>query len=321
LAAFFAMLTHLKPKTIALTDGYHGCHGIIDILGGLYGLKKIPLPATDADWETAAIGPGDVVHVETPLNPTGEARDLAAICEWAKRKGATVTVDATFGPPPLQDPFLYGVGIVMHSATKYFGGHSDMLCGVLACRDDADWVELWKQRVYLGSMVGNLEGWLGVRSLRTLEIRVKTQSRNAENLVRWLHHCVSSTADDEESRLVGKCVTKVRHASIQALDPSNEWLKKQMPNGFGPVFTLIMKEGEMARRLPTKLKYFHHATSLGGVETLIEWRRMSDPFVDPTVLRVSVGLENWEDLKADLAAGMKETLEDVSKAKQVVGRS
>jgi cystathionine gamma-synthase len=309
LAAFFAMITYLKPKTIAISDGYHGCHGALDILATLYPIKKIPLPTTKAEWEAAELGPGDVVHIETPLNPTGEAKDLATLCGFAAKKGASVTVDATFGPPPLQNPFDYGVRIVMHSGTKYFGGHSDMLCGVLACMDKKDSVELWKQRMYLGSVMGNLEGWLGVRSMRTLELRVLNQSRNATNLALWLHNCLTDEklAASEEAKIIKQSVVRVSHASIQALDPeTNEWLSKQMPGGYGPVFALNMKETELARRLPSKLDFFHHATSLGGVESLIEWRKLSDPGADPTLLRISVGLESWEDLKLDLLRGLKE---------------
>jgi cystathionine gamma-synthase len=309
-------MTYLKPKTIAISDGYHGCHGVVDILQGLYGLKKIPLPTTEEEWEKADLGPGDVVHVETPLNPTGEAKDLATISKYVAIKGASLTVDATFGPPPLQDPFLYGARVIMHSGTKYIGGHSDLLCGVLACSDRKDFVELFKQRVYLGSVIGNMESWLGVRSLRTLEVRVKNQSFSAEQLALWLHSSLSSGSEaDEETKIVQSCVETVQHASIQVLDPENAWVKKQMPNGFGPVFSMTMKDKQIAKRIPGKLHYFHHATSLGGVESLIEWRRMSDPTVDPKLMRVSVGLERWEDLKEDLLRGMKAVLEDIAESK------
>jgi cystathionine beta-lyase/cystathionine gamma-synthase len=83
------------------------------------------------------------------------------------------------------------------------------------------------------------------------------------------------------------------------------WLKQQMPNGFGPVFSISLHSQEMARHLPSKLHLFHHATSLGGVESLIEWRRMSDQTVEPELLRLSIGVENWEDLKADILQGLR----------------
>lgn len=304
----------LKPRVIAISDGYHGCHGVIGLLTKLYGLKKVRLEDTEA-WAREGFGKGDVIHVETPLNPTGEAADLAYWRQKASEIGAWLTVDATFAPPPLQDPFALGVDVVMHSGTKYIGGHSDMLCGVLVTNNDAIWKGLWEERMYLGNVMGSLEGWLGVRSVRTLEVRILGQSRNAKQLVGWLNACFSDHSSDtdvpkpaeEETSVVKSVVAKVQHASLQ----KEAWVAKQMPGGYGPVFSLWLKEEEMARRLPSKLHLFHHATSLGGVESLIEWRRMSDRGVDPRVMRISVGLENWEDLKADLFQGLKAVAEEV----------
>lgn len=175
-----------------------------------------------------------------------------------------------------------------------------MLCGVLATRNKV-WIEgLRDERTFLGSVMGSLEGWLGVRSLRTLEVRVSRQSSNCAHLVQWL----DSLARLKEGSGIAGTVEKVHHASLQ--HESTDWLKKQMPNGFGPVFAVTMKSEALARRLPSKLALFHHATSLGGVESLIEWRAMSDKTVDTRLLRVSVGLENWEDLREDLEQGFRQ---------------
>jgi cystathionine gamma-synthase len=111
--------------------------------------------------------------------------------------------------------------------------------------------------------------------------------------------------------VVKSAVARIQHASLQAA--SESWVDKQMPGGYGPVFALQLQDKEMARRLPSKLALFHHATSLGGVESLVEWRRMSDPTADERKLRVSVGLENWEDLKQDLFNGLKAVVEDIQK--------
>lgn len=148
-----------------------------------------------------------------------------------------------------------------------------------------------------------MESWLGLRSLRTLHLRVQSQSRNTEHLVSWLHDSLTSgaTCSDPAARAVAQVVDKVAHASLQTRDIEEGWLLKQMPNGFGPVFALWMKTEEDARRLPSKLQLFHHATSLGGVESLVEWRRMSDESIDATLLRFSIGVENWVDLRDDLA--------------------
>ncbi|KAK0730780.1 Cys/Met metabolism PLP-dependent enzyme-domain-containing protein [Lasiosphaeris hirsuta] len=302
LSAFHAMLVFLNPKRIAIGGGYHGCHGVIRLLTKLNGLQKVEL---EDDAALATLQKGDVIHVETPLNPTGEARDLAYYRRRADELGCFLTVDATFAPPPLQDPFQYGTDIVFHSGTKYFGGHSDMLSGVLSVRPDrTSWLdELKEERVYLGSVMGSLEGWLGVRSLRTLELRVLRQTESSQKLVDWL---AGELNGGGEGGIVSESVFKVLHASQQpeAAD-AGSWLRKQMPNGFGPVFSVLMQSEQLAKRLPSKLHLFHHATSLGGVESLIEWRAMSDSTVDKRLLRVSIGVEAWEDLKEDILHGLR----------------
>jgi cystathionine beta-lyase/cystathionine gamma-synthase len=311
LAAFHAMLVYLNPKVVAIGAGYHGCHGVLKIYQKLTNCKIVDL-FDESSWENEAegwkLGKGDVVHIETPVNPTGNAYSIKAFAEKAHARGASLTVDATFAPPPLQDPFAFGADFVMHSGTKYFGGHSDMLCGVVAvskARSDweKDYWEMFGERLHLGAVMGNLEGWLGVRSLRTLELRVVRQSESAGKLVSFLNNAVQGKDDSEDGRAVAGAVKSVEHASLQEGDMG--WLREQMPNGFGPVFALHLKTGEFAKRLPSKLHLFHHATSLGGVESLIEWRRMSDNTVADTLVRVSVGIESWEDLKRDIVEGCK----------------
>ncbi|KAL6713912.1 hypothetical protein ACLMJK_008406 [Lecanora helva] len=299
LSALHAAYTFLNPSRISIGGGYHGSHGVLGIYRKLTGAKIMPLECGEEELQK-----GDVIHLETPVNPTGEAFEIRKFADKAHRRGAWLLIDATFGPPGLQDPFLWGADMVMHSGTKYLGGHSDMLCGVLATRNE-QWIKgLREERVYLGSVMGSLEGWLGVRSLRTLEVRISRQSSNCEHLVQWMNGLASHERDD-----VGRLIEKVYHASLQNEDMV--WLKKQMPNGFGPVFAFTMKDEAMAKQLPSKLHLFHHATSLGGVETLIEWRAMSDASVDRRLLRISVGLEHWEDLRDDLLQGFKSLLNEL----------
>lgn len=302
LSAFHALLVNLVPKVIAISGGYHGCHGVIDLHKKMHGVKTVDLHADDATWDAAGLGKGDLVHLETPLNPTGEAFSIAKYAERAHARGAYLSVDATFAPPGLQDPFRWGADVVMHSGTKYIGGHSDMLCGILAVKKGEEGLKRAKtlraERIFLGAVLGSLEGWLGVRSLRTLDLRVQRQSSSAEKLVRWLQDSLDGKGEGKEAEVVKRVVSKISHASLQTAD--YDWLKQQMPNGFGPVFSIYMKTPQLARTLPSKLRLFHHATSLGGVESLIEWRRMSDAEVDERLLRVSVGVESWEDLKGDL---------------------
>ncbi|ORX93970.1 pyridoxal phosphate-dependent transferase [Clohesyomyces aquaticus] len=312
LSAFHAVLVNLVPRVVAIGEGYHGCHGVLGLHTKMSGLKTVSLFADDAAWDDVGLGKGDVVHIETPLNPTGEAFHIAAFAERAHKRGAYLTVDATFGPPGLQDPLALGADVVMHSGTKYIGGHSDLLCGILATRRGTRGREMARvlrlERLFLGSVMGNLEGWLGVRSLRTLELRVQRQSKSAEKLVAWLDGLLGTKDTDtsEEAEIVRKTVKKITHASLQAKDPTTaSWLTKQMPNGYGPVFAISTHTPRQAKTLPEHLKLFHHATSLGGVESLIEWRRMSDSGVDERLLRVSVGVEDWEDLKKDLLRGLR----------------
>lgn len=284
----------------------------------MHGVKTVDLHADDATWDAAGLGKGDLVHLETPINPTGTAFNIATFAERAHKRGALLSIDSTFGPPGLQDPFAWGADVVMHSGTKYIGGHSDLLCGILAVTPDEEGGKrariLRSERLFLGSVMGNLEGWLGVRSLRTYELRTKRQSSNASKLVESLNNAL--TASSENQSIVKKVVRKIEHASLQTSD--FDWLKKQMPNGFGPVFSIYLHTIDQARRLPSKLKLFHHATSLGGVESLIEWRRMSDNGVDETLLRVSVGIEDWEDLEADLIAGFKALVDGEDRANGIM---
>ncbi|KAK9372178.1 pyridoxal phosphate-dependent transferase [Lipomyces chichibuensis] len=302
LAALHAALVLLNPRRISMGEGYHGSHEVIAVISRLSGLQKLGLGCPAESLEK-----GDVILLETPVNPLGTAFSIEEYAKKAHARGAYLIVDSTFAPPGLQDPFLWGADIVMHSGSKYFGGHSDLLCGVLATKRK-DWAkQLFEDRVAIGNVVGNLESWLGVRSLRTLEVRVQRASQNSAELISWLHRAVNAPAPAPESEeiIIQTVLDKVYHASLQ----DEPWLLRQMPNGFGPVFSIVLRSEDFARTLPSKLTLFQHATSLGGVESLIEWRAMSDSKVDRKLLRVSVGLENWEDLKSDLLQAFKSLVE------------
>lgn len=293
LAAIHAVLVLLNPKRVSVGDGYHGTHGVIGLHQRISGCQKLPLSCSEEDLQT-----GDLVCLETPVNPTGCALNITEYAEKAHRRGAFLMVDSTFAPPPLQDPFVQGADIVMHSGTKYIGGHSDLLCGVLATRNK-DWMtQLAADRMFLGSILGNLEGWLGVRSLRTMELRVQRQSQNASQIVQSLQTALEKGDPGNAVKMV---VSEVKHASLQKEDTA--WLQKQMPGGYGPVFALLMKSEGFAKRLPSKLNLFAHATSLGGVESLVEWRTMSDSTTPRNLVRFSIGIEDVRDLTADLLSG------------------
>ena len=302
LAAINAVFSFLTPRVISVGDGYHGTHGVLSVYQRLTKCKIVSLDCPASD-----LGVGDLIWLETPVNPTGQAINIKAFAEKAHSRGAYLAVDSTFAPPPLQEPFSLGADVVMHSGTKYIGGHSDLLCGVVAVARK-DWVpRMIADRIFLGSVMGGLEGWLGVRSIRTLELRVERQARSAAEIVAWLKHALTSTADTVAT--VRTAVSSVLpHSSLQShpSHPDHEWLAAQMPNGLhSPVFAFQTHTEAQARALPSHLRYFHHATSLGGVESLIEWRCMSDRGCDRRLLRVSVGVEDVRDLIGDLLQGFE----------------
>ncbi|KAL4915944.1 Cys/Met metabolism PLP-dependent enzyme-domain-containing protein [Aspergillus aurantiobrunneus] len=273
LAALHAALVLLNPRRVSVGEGYHGSHEVIAVISRLSGLQKLPL-----DCPAENLGEGDVIVLETPVNPLGTAFSIRDYAEKAHARGAYLIVDSTFAPPSLQDPFLWGADIVMHSGSKYIGGHSDLLCGVLATKRK-DWQKkLIEDRLALGNVMGNMESWLGLRSLRTLDIRVRRASENSGKLVEWLHKAFKTPTPDpnSEEHLVQTILQEIHHASLQ----NEHWLRDQMPNGFGPVFSIILRSEHFARMLPSKLALLQHATSLGGVESLIEWRALSDARVD-----------------------------------------
>lgn len=210
LASLNAMFTYFRPSVIAIAVGYHGSHKVIAILEKLYGVKKVDL-LDETTWDAAGLGKGDIIHVETPLNPSGEAVNISYFAEKAHQRGALLTVDATFGPPGLQDPFLHGADVVMHSGSKYFGGHSDVLCGVIAVQNETWHKGLLAERSYLGSVLGSLDAWLCVRSLRTLELRLQRESTSAATLVKWLDDALNKVHDP----VICPVLERVQHASLQ----------------------------------------------------------------------------------------------------------
>ncbi|KAI0774370.1 cystathionine gamma-synthase [Fomes fomentarius] len=296
LAASYAALVYFNPKRIAITAGYHGCHATI----GVYKRSRSDLTLIGIDDE---FQPGDLCWLETPLNPTGEARDIKYYADKVHAAGGHLLVDATFAPPPLQYPFKWGADVVMHSGTKYFGGHSDLLCGVLVVPTLEKWKQLWHIRTFLGNMMGSFEAWLLLRSLRTLHLRVPRQSDNAYGLAQWLAKAAGGNSHDG---IPAGVIEKVWHSSLQGKDARGFDPKTQLEGGWNPTFAIFMTKEAYAAQLPHALKYFIPATSLGGVESLIEQRVHSDPGADPRLIRISVGVEDLEDLKDDLRRAFQE---------------
>ncbi|KAI4526066.1 cystathionine gamma-synthase [Schizophyllum commune Tattone D] len=294
LAAFFSVLVHVRPKRVAVQGGYHGCHVALQVYNRARD-EVVPSIGLDDEYQ-----PGDMCWLETPLNPTGEARDIQYYADKIHKVGGVLLVDATFGPPPLQYPFRFGADIIMHSGTKYFGGHSDLLCGVLIVKTHEQWTKLWTDRTYMGNMMGSMEAWLLLRSLRTLHLRVERQSDNATKLAQWLSQVSKTPEGQTFDGVPGGIIKTVWHSSLQGVDKRGFDPKKQMAGGWNATFAMEMANSEYARLLPHTLKYYIPATSLGGVETLVEQRIQSDPGAPPGLIRISVGVEDIEDLKSDM---------------------
>jgi cystathionine gamma-synthase len=231
---------------------------------------------TDTDAVVAACADAALVWLESPTNPALELADIATIREAAHAAGAYVVVDNTFATPLLQKPLELDVDLVVHSATKYLSGHSDVLMGAVVTRDDELYAVLKGRRDLLGAVPGSLEAWLALRGLRTLHLRVERAQSNAQELVR---------------RLSGHpAVGEVRYP------------------GFGGIVSIVLAQGALAADLLThKTKLWVHATSLGGVESTFERRRRwkSEPATIPEgLVRLSVGIEDVDDLWADLAKAL-----------------
>jgi cystathionine gamma-synthase len=234
-----------------------------------------------------------LVWIETPSNPMLQICDIETLCAIAKEKNITVVCDNTFATPVFQQPLALGADIVMHSSTKFLGGHSDVLGGALITKKkDAFWERIRDIQIVGGAVPSPFDCYLLTRSIKTLYYRMRGHVENAQKLAEFLESHPN--------------VEKVLYPGL----PSNKghlMAKKQM-GGFGSILSFLVKgNAEQADRVVLQLKYFTHATSLGGVESLIE-RRASvespDTKTPQNLLRVSVGLEHIDDLIDDLAQAL-----------------
>ncbi len=276
-AATYAVMRHFRPPRVAVDRGYHGTHAILARLQE----EGVQVIAHDEELRE-----GDLVWLETPKNPTCELEDIALHAGRARSAGAILAVDSTFATPVLQNPLALGAHVVMHSSTKFLAGHSDAMGGVLVVPEQEGAERLCAERTVSGAIPGAMECWLTLRSVRTLGIRVAQQSASAARLAQWL-----------ESR-----VARVWHPSLPS-HPGYQIGRQQM-SGPGAIMSIELDSMQAAKALPAKLRLFQDATSLGGVESLVEWRHKVDPLTVPTLLRLSIGLEDTEDLIADLEQGL-----------------
>ena len=245
----------------------------------------------------AALRPGQsrLVWLETPANPLWGISDIAAIAALAHDAGALLAVDSTVATPVLPQPLALGADIVMHSATKYLNGHSDMIGGALvAARRDEFWQGLAAIRHDGGGILGAFEAWLLLRGMRTLFPRVETACRNALAVAEHFHGHAE--------------VAEVLYPGLPSA-PDHALAARQMRGGFGGMLSLRLKGGEaQAVAVAGAVKLWARATSLGGVESLIEHRASiegPDTPVPGDLLRLSCGIEAADDLIADLESALR----------------
>jgi cystathionine gamma-synthase len=251
---------------------------------GRWAVDRVDL--TDSASVQAAVAGANLLWLETPSNPLLDVADLPALCAAGRRAGAIVGVDNTFATPLLQQPLALGADVSVHSATKFIGGHSDLLSGITIARDQAMAGRLCHRRGLSGATPGALEAYLALRGLRTLALRLDRGQANAAELARRL---------DQHP-----AVSRVRYPGLPG-DPGHRTAAAQM-TGFGAVLAFEVADAPTADRLCDAVRVIVHATSLGGVESTIE-RRSKLPgqeHVPPGLLRLSVGCEHIDDLWNDL---------------------
>ncbi len=249
----------------------------------------------------AAIQPGHtkLIWIETPANPLWTITDIAATCEIAHQAGALVAVDSTVGTPVLTQPLKLGADIVMHAATKYLNGHSDVIAGTLTVREDSPtWQRIRSIRAQIGGVLGPFEAWLLTRGMRTLYPRVRTACVSAQRIAEYFEH--------------HPLVDEVMYPGLKSF-AGHAVAAKQMHGGFGGMISIRVRgangAGEAAAiATAANVQLWKRATSLGGVESLIEHRASVEGPGTPApadLLRLSVGIEDAGDLIADLDSALK----------------
>lgn len=279
MAAAAAIVYALRPRVVVIpTFSYLGVRSLLAEHQRQGHLELRPVDVTDTKAVVTAARGADVVWVETPTNPTLDVADLTGIAAGAAEAGAAVVVDSTFATPLLQRPLQHGATVVLHSGTKFIGGHSDLLIGLCVTTDDQVHDRLIEARTFQGATPGALEAFLALRGLRTLPVRLAAMQANAARLA---------------GRLNGHpCVAEVRYP------------------GEGAMVSFVVAGGAAhADAVCAAVQILVPATSLGGVETTIERRQKyaGDAHVPPGLLRMSVGIEDVEDLWADLDASLRGT--------------
>jgi len=262
-----------------------------------WGLRIESVDAADPDALHAAVRPGEtrLVWLETPANPLWSLTDIEAAARIVHAAGAVLAVDSTCATPLLTRPLALGADIVMHSASKYLNGHSDVIAGALAtARADDLWARIKRNRSMLGQILGPLEAFLLLRGMRTFPLRVQAACAGAMELAtRLANH---------------ECVSDVLYPGLPS-HPGHDIARRQMQGGFGGMLSIRLRGGEAAAiATAAQVKLWKRATSLGGVESMIEHRGSIEGAGSPCpldLLRLSVGIEDPGDLYADLDQALR----------------
>ena len=285
----------LLPHGAVLTASHHGYQGTTVMLKQMHESGRLTVRFVDlADTEaTLAQIPGtQMLYLESPINPGIEVVDLPKLIAAGKAAGCGVAVDNTLASPMVQNPLAMGADIVIHSVTKYLSGHSDLLLGSTSTNDPALNVRLEQARRYGGAIAGPFEAWLALRGIRTFSLRMKKSQENAMDLAQRLEK--------------HPAISRVRYPGL-ASDPFHERAKSFM-KGFGAVISFEVKASvEQIDLMCNSAKLITNATSLGGVESLWERRRRwktESETIPENLIRFSVGIENADDLWADIQSAM-----------------
>lgn len=278
-------------RIAAPSDSYAGSRALLAD-GARQGRWQVELAdITDTEAMLAAAERADLLWLESPTNPLLDIADLPALCQRARRAGLVVAVDNTFATPLLQRPLGLGADVVVHSATKFIGGHSDLLLGIVVTAEADLAARLRVRRMLGGATPGGLEAFLALRGLRTMALRVYQGQVNAGELAGRLR--------------AHPAVHRVRYPGL-ASDPGHERAAAQM-DGFGAMISFEVRGGAPAADLfCQRLRVINVATSLGGVESNVEHRarKPGQEHLPPGLLRLSVGCEHVEDLWDDLDAAL-----------------
>lgn len=298
-AATMSVFHALEPGShiIIPDDIYYGTRVILDSLYGRWGLTFSAIDMTDISLIKKHITAlTRLIWIETPSNPSLKIADIGAIVKLAQQKNIYTACDNTWTTPYFTRPLDIGVDIVMHSSTKYFGGHSDILGGCIIVRQQGELSERIRTfQITGGAVPSAFDCWLLYRSLSTFPIRMAVHAENAMSLAEYLNK------HDK--------IEQVLYPGLKS-NPHHQVAKKQMIGGFSGMMSILVKGGAReALALASHFRLIKHATSLGGVETLVDHRQTAEgvhSVSPPNLLRVSVGIENIEDIIYDFEQALSQ---------------